>query len=643
MARDTQYELLPQSIGGDVFASALNSYPDCVRLLDLNGCVEFMNPRGIALFEIENFQRNRGRYWPDLWPEESRAAVVSALKAAIAGEVRAFQAFCPTAKGAPRWWDTVIFPMFAPGHEGPFKLLARSRDITKERETRALLHAVVENIPAVLIAKELQTGRFVLVNRAAEEASGLNRGTMIGKTDYDLFPPEQAELFRSGDLETAASGEVRIFEQAIPDSSGDLRHYRTKKIALADEAGARHVVLIADDVTDAKLSADKLREALEQANAASEAKSAFLATMSHEIRTPLNGVLGMVQALQAGDATPIQREQLGIIRRSGEALLSILNDILDLSRIEAGRLETELAEFDLEQVLLGACATFTSQAEEKGLGFEISIADEARGAYLGDPARIRRLISNLVSNALKFTEVGRVVLRAQWSADELTLAVVDTGIGIAPSQAQAIFEPFTQGDASHTRRFSGSGLGLAICRGLVDSMQGKIQVASAPGEGSTFTVVLPLAKVPHVQLDPTPETPEAIETQPDIRILAAEDNQTNQLVLRTLLEQAGLTPVIVEDGAAAVKAWEREHWDIILMDIQMPVMDGVSATRAIRAREAESRRPRTPILAVTANAMTHQTPEYYAAGIDDVVPKPVEALLLFSALERALDGEPRAA
>lgn len=640
MIQDSVSESLASVIVGEFFASAIASYPDCVRVLDLEGRVEFMNPRGLALFEIDVFEPNQGRYWPSLWPEETRAAVEEALNAALSGEVRSFQAFCPTAKGTPKWWDTVVFPVFISGDAKPVRLLARSRDITKERETRSLLDAVVQNIPAVLVAKEVGTGRFVLVNRAAEKILGLSHEEIIGKTDHDFFSPEQAAVFQNADMDVFASGEVRIFEEEVRTERGGVRHFRTKKIGLLDEAGVGHIVAIAEDVTESKIAAETLREALVRAEAASRAKSDFLATMSHEIRTPLNGVLGMAQAMEADQLTQAQRDRLKVIRRSGETLLSILNDILDLSRIEAGKIELELADFDMEHLVRGAAAAFAPLAEQKGVSFGLSVEPEARATFNGDATRIRRLLYNLISNAVKFTDCGQIQVMVAYRSGTLIIEVVDTGIGIPAEQLPTLFDKFIQGDASYTRRFGGSGLGLAICRGLTERMSGDIDVASTVGQGSTFTIKIPLVRVSSVAEEDTPpqvEAPEPQESQSELKVLAAEDNEVNQLVLRTLLEQAGVAPLIVGNGAEAVAAWEREPWDIILMDIQMPVMDGVSATRAIRTGEAASGRMRTPILAVTANAMTHQVPEYLAAGMDAVVPKPLEAAQLFAALEQALD------
>jgi len=379
------------------------------------------------------------------------------------------------------------------------------------------------------------------------------------------------------------------------------------------------------------------------AEAANEAKSAFLATMSHEIRTPLNGVLGMAQAMAADQLSPLQHERLDVIRQSGEALLAILNDVLDLSKIEAGRFELEQIEFDLGELMKGAHSAFTALANKKGLSFALTVEAPARGVYIGDPTRVRQILYNLISNALKFTENGEVRVIAAQAGAGLSLMVSDTGMGIAPDRLGVLFEKFTQADASTTRRYGGTGLGLSICRELAHLMGGEVGAASALGEGSTFEVKLPLAKVGEAQAPqfatPPTQTPKAEPALPRVRVLAAEDNTVNQLVLKTLLHQIGVEPHVVENGAQAVQAWKDATWDVILMDMQMPVMDGLTATRAIRDAEAATGRRRTPIIALTANAMSHQIQLCRAAGMDGHVAKPIESARLFAALEAALDEE----
>ncbi|HEY3948343.1 ATP-binding protein [Phenylobacterium sp.] len=406
------------------------------------------------------------------------------------------------------------------------------------------------------------------------------------------------------------------------------------------------VVGAIQNIADRREAEHALRVARDEAEAANKAKSAFLATMSHEIRTPLNGVLGMAQAMSAEDLPAHQRERLDVIRQSGESLLAILNDVLDLSKIEAGKLELEETEFDIEQLARGAYAAFTAIAGAKGIDFDLSVTPAARGAYRGDSTRVRQVLYNLVSNAIKFTETGGVGVRVDRTGAGLTVTVSDTGIGIAAEPLSRLFSKFEQGDATTTRRYGGTGLGLAICRELAQLMGGEVSAESEPGKGSVFTVTLPLAPVrlaarrgsrrARPAPEPVSETRVAA-ARGAIRVLAAEDNAVNQLVLKTLLTQVGLDPVIVGDGAEAVAAWEADAWDVILMDVQMPVMDGPDAARAIRAREAETGRRRTPIVALTANAMSHQVTEYLASGMDGFVPKPIEVARLLEAISQAIE------
>jgi signal transduction histidine kinase/CheY-like chemotaxis protein len=396
---------------------------------------------------------------------------------------------------------------------------------------------------------------------------------------------------------------------------------------------------------DLKFANAAMVKAKDEAEMASRAKSAFLATMSHEIRTPLNGVLGMAQAIAAEKRLPGRvREQIAVVRESGEALLAVLNDILDISRIEAGKLELENIGFDLAELAAGARRTFAPLAKSRDVALDLEVGPEAAGVYLGDPTRVRQILYNLISNALKFTEAGRIAVRLARPDGALRLTVEDTGIGIPAEALRRLFAKFEQADASTTRRYGGAGLGLSICRELAELMGGSITAVSTPGRGSAFTVILPLERLGDAAGPAAePEAFAGLETGRALRVLAAEDNAVNQLVLKTLLEQVGVEPVIVADGQAALAAWRREPWDLILMDVQMPVMDGPTAARAIRAAEALDGRARTPIIALTANAMAHQVAEYAAAGMDGHVAKPIEAASLYAAIVQADAQAARAA
>ncbi len=380
-----------------------------------------------------------------------------------------------------------------------------------------------------------------------------------------------------------------------------------------------------------------LRQMNQKLVQASAAKSAFLANISHEIRTPLNGILGLAQAISADQLAPEQAERMEVLKRSGMGLLAILNDLLDLAKIEAGRMTIEAAPFSPEEVLTASRNAIWATAEAKGLTVETVIDPSARGIYQGDGTRLRQIVDNLVSNAVKFTQNGSVRVSLSRSVNQLVLTVKDTGIGMTPEAASRIFSRFEQADSSTTRRFGGTGLGLSICAELVKAMKGEITVSSAVGKGSTFVVTLPLERLSDGHIEPLPK-PEGqlLFSGPPLRVLAAEDHPVNQLVLKTLLAQLGINITLVGDGAQVLERFKDGDWDIVLMDVQMPVMDGVAATQAIRAFERDQNRKPTPVLALTANNMAHQIEEYLKAGFSGHVPKPIDAMELIWSIRHQL-------
>lgn len=380
-----------------------------------------------------------------------------------------------------------------------------------------------------------------------------------------------------------------------------------------------------------------LRAERDRAEAASNAKSTFVANVSHEIRTPLNGVLGMVQLMERDKLSVSQKQRLGIIKRSGEELLGLLNDVLDLSKVEAGKLEIELAPFHISELECGVRDGFAARAAAKELIFSVQVAEGTEGAYVGDLLRLRQIVDNLVSNALKFTEAGSVTVLIAHDGESLSVAVRDSGIGISPDARAQLFNDFVQADASITRRFGGTGLGLAISRKLAGLMGGALYVESTQGEGSTFTLTVPLEPTMSALAQP-PEQTDPTELSQTMRVLVAEDNAVNQLIMQSLLESLGCQLKIVPDGLSAVESAFEEGWDLILMDVQMPHLDGVEATRRIRVEERKRGLGRTPIIGLTANALTHQINSYLEAGMQQVVAKPIVFEDLIRAMSQTLDS-----
>ncbi len=456
---------------------------------------------------------------------------------------------------------------------------------------------------------------------------------------FAIMTPLGVRFFSDFDLAGLTAGTF-VVAFIIYMTSATLHNHRVLSDALAMrfEREALAAELQAENARRESRETE-LREAREKAESASRAKGEFLATISHEIRTPMNGVLGMLRVVRDTQLTPDQRGYLKTASDSAESLLLLLNDVLDFSKIEAGRLELEHAPFPPATTARAVSDLMLARARDKGLQFELAIGDNLPGAIIGDATRLRQILVNLIGNAIKFTEKGRVELSvhcAERTAQKAVMhfTVSDTGIGISSSALEKLFKPFTQADTSMSRRYGGTGLGLAISMRLAQAMGGALQVQSTLNQGSTFRLILP-CKLPEISIavPRAEEAPRFVTPVLSGRVLVVEDDSVNQQVIELFLKKLNVTPKFAGDGEAAITAALGEQFDVVLMDCQLPGIDGMEATRRIRQRLAG--RP-LKIIALTANASTHVREACLAAGMDDFLTKPVRFELLATVLQRNL-------
>ncbi|MBG6432146.1 response regulator [Pseudomonas aeruginosa] len=522
-----------------------------------------------------------------------------------------------------------------------------------------IFHSTIQRQRIALASDPLLDGASEGDGQSGEDYLGR---VVVGMSN-DAFRPRQQEILLKAALLAAfaliltflvarrlaqrLSAPISTMGQAVEAiQSGD---YKTSLPILDDgEIGdlARHINNLASGLDRASREQEQaisqLISAREEAEQANRAKSDFLAMMSHELRTPMNGVLGMLQLLETTEQTREQAEYTALATESTEHLLKVINDILDFSRIERGALELECIPFNLLELVQGSALVFQHSAQQRGLALELQIQAGLENIEVcGDPTRIRQILVNLLGNALKFTEEGAIHLSLEWQALDhdvlwLTCAVHDSGIGISPERLEHMFDAFQQADSSISRRYGGTGLGLAIARTLAERMGGTLQAESKEGSGSTFTLEIPLP----FQQSPAHRPQAAGDAAPVAagqEILLVEDNPVNQTVIEAMLRSLGYRVTLVADGIQAVRSAERQRYDAILMDCRLPVLDGYSATREIRAQENGRQ---VPIIALTANALQGDRENCLQAGMNDYLAKPFKRAELQRILQRWIGSQP---
>jgi PAS domain S-box-containing protein len=507
------------------------------------------------------------------------------------------------------------------------------------RESRETARALLDTPSEAILLLDAQ-GTFLDLNEAALRLHGRTREDLLGRNMADVFEPELAQSRLSHLQRAAETGRPVLSDDQEAGRWFEVGHYPLRDA----EGRVGKVAVYCYDITERKSMEAELAAAKEAAEEANRAKSEFLARMSHEIRTPMNAILGLTDMALLTPLNLEQRDYLDTVRDSAMNLLTLLNDILDISRIEARKLALEDTDFNLREVVHSTVRTLAVQAEAKGLSLDCEVGLDVPSCLRGDPARIRQILINLVGNALKFTDQGGVALSVRGRGNgqpapeggdrhRLLFTIRDSGIGIDPARQQAIFDAFTQAEASTTRQYGGTGLGLAICKQLVEMMGGEMRVESTPGAGSTFSFTLALAPGDPSRLARAEAGPTGAPVR-RLKVLLAEDNPINVKVGTSFLRRLGHVPDLAENGEEAVALAAAARYDLILMDLEMPGMDGVAATRHIRSGQAGEINRHTPIVAMTAHALTGYRAECLAAGMDDYISKPVSFQELSAIIER---------
>ncbi len=614
----------------------------------------------------------------DVMPEETALRVREHLERALqTGDMQLFEHELPTANGS-RIFESRIVAIDAE------QALIIAHDIADRkkaeeaiRDSEARIRAVVDNAVDGIVTID-SDGMLQSFNPAAEVIFDYPAAEVIGQPVSILMPEPDRSLHGGYIANYMETGKAKILG-LVQEVMGQRRDGSTFPMELAVNeflvGGRKAFTGIVRDISDrtevefalevqaAELETanremesaqQELQLAMQEVQKASAAKSEFLANMSHEIRTPMNAIIGMTELTLDTELVSTQREYLEAAKESADLLLELINDILDLSKIEAGKLTLEATEFSLRVVLDQLTKTLVIRAREKGLDLNYEVDDQVPDQLVGDPTRLRQIFLNLLSNAIKFTEDGSVAIavscnRGEGSAIELEVAVRDTGIGIPQDKLDTIFESFTQADRSTTRQYGGTGLGLGISSELVEMMQGRIWVESETGRGSTFhfTATMQVGEAsPVADGLPTSSSHSTYAQVPTgldkpasrLKILVVEDNRFNQMVAVGILEKDRHDVSIAENGRVALEQLERQVFDVVLMDVEMPEMDGIEATQAIRERERDST-DHIPIIGLTAHAMQGDEERCLAAGMDAYVPKPIKRDLLMLTLARLTSGK----
>lgn len=629
---------------------ALEYNPVCFILTDSQGNIQYVNKSFTEItgytFEevmnqnprILNARMQTDEYYKELWDTITKGQVWQ-------GE------FCNKKKNGELYWEKAIISPFYSKDGTLSNFIGIKIDITRTKKmeeeltySEEFLNIIFNNIPSMIFVKDLQDFRYVKVNKTCANFVSETQEQMLEKTDYDIFPLNLAKILNDSDkraIEIGFTDEIELHSDNKDDSQ---KYIHSRKVLVNGLDGRPAYILgIADDITPKTLLEKELITAKEAAEAANLAKSEFIANISHEIRTPMNAILGMLQLTLQTELTNQQREYIDIVHTSSKSLMNIINEILDYAKIESGKASIENIEFNINKIISHVIKLNKIYAQQKGLQLSYEISPDVPRLLMGDPNRLSQVLTNLVANAIKFTEIGYVYVTVKKTVmddgkEVILFTIKDTGVGIKAEAVNNLFHPFIQADMSITRKYGGTGLGLTISKHFIECMGGKIWIKSIYGKGSEFTFYIPYTvnANEHEKRDYEKRNDPALQYRFDgFHVLVAEDNVINQMVVREILSKTGIKIDIAENGESAIAMLEKNKYDLVFMDIQMPVMDGYETVMHIRK---DPRYDDLPIIAMTAHNMSGDRNKAISLGMNDYVTKPFEIDVLYKILNEWINS-----
>lgn len=619
--------------------------PSIITMKDVNGCYVYVNKNGLSALG-KPASEVLGKNLSEILPPHIAEKIHADDQEIIRTKKPVIREYSNNFNGETTFYISYMFPLINNTQE-VYGVGVISNNITasKKLETELTMSnnrftSLFYNSPICVIIADMQTSRFIMVNNNFLQTFGYEKSELIGKSvdEINLIVSEEDRVKLRESLTT--QGRIRDVEFKMYKKSGEI-FYSLSSVDVINVDGRMQIVSAFQDITERKKMEDRLHEAKQLAEDATASKSNFLANMSHEIRTPLNAMLGFSDLLSKTSLSYEQKEYLEAIETSGKNLMGIINDILDFSKIEAGMLSLETVPFSIQQTVHSVYAMFFSKAQKKGLRLFSSVDPNVPSLVAGDPTKFNQILINLIGNAIKFTSEGTVMIECtvkKLQADKLILqvSIKDTGIGIPHEKLGKIFDRFTQAEDSTTRNFGGTGLGLSIAKKLVEMQGGELMVTSEPGKGSEFlfTIHYTVAYSNEYVHNENQVTHPALNFQ-GTKTLIVEDNPLNQKLASTLLRNEGFEVEVAENGEMAVQFLKERQYDVILMDIQMPIMDGYEATSEIRTKL----NIKTPIIAMTANAIAGEKERCIELGMDDYITKPFKAEFLLDMIARIISKD----